>query len=126
MKNLFFQEGYDLIGVALDVYNELGNGFLEEVYQEVMEIELKKRQIMFLSQPELKLFYKGQELNKRYRPDLYVYDNIVVELKAIKQLGNNEYAQLINYLKISKKSVGYLINFGAENELQWKRLIYTK
>ena len=126
MENLYKQEGYDLIGIAIEIYNELGSGFLEEVYQEVMEIELEKSKIVFQSQPELKLYYKNQELKKKYRPDLYVCNNIVVELKAIKQLGNNEYAQLINYLKSSEKPVGYLINFGADDKLEWKRFIYTK
>jgi len=118
------EHGYKLIGAAIEVYNVLGSGFLEEVYQESLEIELTSRNIPFVSQPELKLYFKETELKKRYRPDLYLYDNIVVELKAIKQLGNDEYAQLLNYLKGTKKPVGYLINFGASNNLEWKRFVF--
>lgn len=117
------QEGYDLIGAAMDVYNEMGNGFLEDVYQECLELELKRRGIAYVPQIALEIFFKGEKLNKQYRPDLVVYDQVVVELKAIRKLGENEYAQLFNYLKITGKRVGYLINFGATDGLDWKRLV---
>jgi GxxExxY protein len=120
---LLKQEGYDLIGAAFEVYNQEGHGFLEEVYQECLEIELELRSIPFKSQPGLKLNYKGRELKKRYRPDLYVFDGIVVELKAIKKLTDSDVAQLMNYLKATGRRVGYLINFGNANELEWKRII---
>ena len=117
------QEGYDLVGAAIEVYNEMGHGFLEDVYQECLETELSDRGIPFESQPALHIHYKGKKLTKHYRPDLYLNDGIVVELKAIKVLGNNETAQLLNYLKASGKRVGYLINFGHPDKLDWQRLI---
>ena len=123
MKEIFKQEGYNLIGAAMEVYNQLGSGFLEEIYQECLEIELKLRGIVYESKPKLTIFYKKNKLNKYYQPDLYVYNGIIVELKAIKHLGDNEIAQILNYLKGSEKRVGYLINYGCPTELEWKRFI---
>jgi GxxExxY protein len=120
---MFKQEGYDLVGAAIEVYNEMGHGFLEDVYQECLETEISDRGIPFESQPALNIHYKGKKLDKRYRPDLYVNGGIVVELKAIKILSNNEMAQLLNYLKASGKRVGYLINFGHADKLDWQRLV---
>jgi len=122
-SGLFEQEGYDLMAAAFEVYNEMGNGFLEDVYQECFEMELGFRKTPFESQPELPLTYKGNSLKKRYRPDLIVVGEIIVELKAIKRLGDNEYAQILNYLKATGKRVGYLINFGSAGELEWKRFV---
>ena len=120
---LLEQEGYDLIGAAIEVYNEVGHGFLEEVYQDCMEIELQMRGIPFQPQPELQLGYKERALRKKYKPHLFVSDGIVVELKAMKQLTDNEAAQILNYLKATKKRVGYLINFGNPERLEWKRFV---
>jgi len=117
------QEGYDLMGAAFEVYNEKGNGYLEDVYQECLELELRLRGIPFQSQPDIDLRYKDHPLEKKYRPDLIVSEDVVVELKAVKRLGENEFAQLLNYLKSTGKKVGYLINFGSENDLEWKRFI---
>ncbi len=120
---MYEQEGYDLIGAAIEVYNEMKHGLLEDVYQECLEKELSDRNIPFESQKTLHIYFKGYKLNKYYRPDLYVYDGIVVELKAIKAIGNNEMAQLINYLKLSRKHVGYLLNFGHPEKLDWHRIV---
>ena len=122
--NLFKQEGYNLMGSAFEVYNEMGNGFLEEVYQECMERELLFHKIPFSSKFALTIFYKGKPLKKKYIPDLFVYNEIIIELKAVKQLNNEHQAQLLNYLKITKKRVGYLINFGSHEKLEWKRMVY--
>jgi GxxExxY protein len=67
--------------------------------------------------------YKGRDLTTKYNPDLLVFGQIVVELKAVKALAPEHEAQLFNYLRISKKQVGYLINYGAANDLEWKRII---
>ena len=117
------QEGYDLMAAAFEVYNELGPGFLEEVYQEAMEIELQLRKIPFESQKLLPVFYKGRQLQKNYRCDLFAYGQMPVELKAIKQLTNADMSQLVNYLKATQCRVGYLINFGYPEKLEWHRHI---
>lgn len=117
------QEGYDLMALAFDVHNELGSGFLEEVYQEALELELEARGLRFLSKPMLAISYKGRLLKKKYQPDLLVNEAIILELKAVRSLAPEHDAQLLNYLKATKTSVGYLINFGAFPKLQWKRFV---
>ncbi len=95
------------------VHNEMGGGFLEEVYQESLEMELTDRGIPFISQPRLQLYYKGRPLKKHYEADLIVIGEILIELKAVKTLTPEHEAQLINYLKATRKRVGYLVNFAA-------------
>jgi GxxExxY protein len=121
--DLHQQQGYYLMGAAFEVYNELGQGFLEEVYHEGLELELARRGIPFVSKSALPLFYKGAPMNKCYRADLVVCDEIIVELKAVRALVAEHDAQLINYLKATGKHVGYLINFGSFPKLEWKRLV---
>ena len=120
---MYKQEGYNIVGAAIEVYNTLGHGSLEEVYQECLEIELKLRDVPFQSHPKLILSYKSKQLEKYYIPDLYLYDGIVVELKAVKQLSEEHFAQLMNYLRATEKPVGYLLNFGCTEKLEWKRII---
>jgi GxxExxY protein len=120
---LYQQEGYDFMAAVFEVYNELGSGFLEEVYHESLEIELTNRSIPFVSKPKLTIYYKGRPLKKQYEADLIVIGEIVVELKAVKALAAEHEAQLINYLKATRKRVGYLLNFSAFPRLQWKRLV---
>ncbi|MEI6108144.1 MAG: GxxExxY protein [Opitutae bacterium] len=117
------QEGYDFMAAVFEVYNEMGHGFLEEVYHESLELELNQRKIPFVAKPKLGLHYKGQLLRKQYEADLIVISEIVVELKAFKALLPEHEAQLINYLRATKKRVGYLINFGSFPKLEWKRFV---
>ena len=119
------QEGYDFMGAAFEVYNVLGYGMAEEIYQQSLEIELGLRSIPFLRKATVDVAYKGRELSTKYQPDLLVFGEIVVELKAVKVLAPEHEAQLFNYLRISKKRVGYLINFGSATELEWKRFAVT-
>jgi GxxExxY protein len=123
MDDLFSREGYLLMGAAFEVYNDLGHGFLEDVYQESLEKELTARGIPFQTKLGLQIRYKGEPLQKQYFPDLVVYDGIVAELKAVQQLGKEHEAQLLNYLKASGLRVGYLINFGSAGGLEWKRMV---
>jgi len=122
----FSQLGYDLIAAAFEVYNDLGGGLSEEIYQESFERELASRRIAFTAQPELIVFYKDAPLNKRLKPDLIVAGEIVVELKAAKALAEEHESQLLNYLRVTRKPVGYLINFAAFPKLEWKRYANTR
>lgn len=122
---MFKQEGYDLMGAAFEVYNETGYGMAEEIYQQSLEIELALRRIPFKSKHELAMFYKGRPRDTCYKPDLFVYDGIVVELKAVAELLSEHEAQLFNYMRIARQPVGYLINFGQKSGLQWKRFILS-
>lgn len=120
---MYEDEGHKLMGAAFEVYNQLGYGMAEDVYQECLEIELDLRRIPFVPKHELRLIYKGKEIRSKYLPDLYVFDAIVVELKAASQLSVDHEAQLFNYMRIAKQPVGYLINFGERSKLVWKRFI---
>ncbi|TWU45430.1 hypothetical protein Q31b_06020 [Novipirellula aureliae] len=122
----FAQEGYDFMAAAFEVHNVLGGGLLEEIYQESLEIELELRGIMFRRKQELEIHYKQRKLKKRYVPDLCVFEKVVVELKATSEIGSEHEAQLINYMRISRSSVGYLVNFGPIKKLEYKRFILSE
>lgn len=117
------EEVYAIVGAAFEVYNQLGPGFLEAVYQEALEAELALRRIPNSPQQAIPVFYKGKPLKKSYVADLVTYDQVIIEIKAIDHLTPREYAQLINYLKATGFPVGVIINFGSDKEMQWKRLI---
>ena len=120
------QEGYDFMAAAFEVYNDMGNGYTEDVYQEALELELAEQKISFHAQAELTIHYKGKPLRKKFRPDLIVSENLVVELKATSALTSEHEAQLLNYLKATGKPVGYLVNFGNREKLEWKRFARTR
>jgi len=125
MELLCKEEVYRVTGAAMEVYNTLGPGFLEAVYQEALQYELTERGIPFVSQQELVVYYKGQRLEKTYTADMVVEDRIVVELKAKKAFVESDEVQLLNYLRATGLEVGLLLNFGAIDKLQWKRMIWT-
>ena len=111
------------MGAAFEVYNEMGGGLLEEIYQECVELELSSMGIPFRSKDSIPVFYKCKQFRKRYIPDLIVFNGLIIELKAVVQLTNEHESQLINYLRIAKRPVGYLVNFGPTDKLEWKRFI---
>ena len=117
-------EVYDVVGAAIEVSNELGSGFLEAVYQEALGIEFNSRRIPFLNQPKVEITYKGRKLVKEYVPDFICFDQVIVEIKSIKELTNIDQAQVLNYLKATGKPVGLLLNFGSP-KLEWKRMALT-
>lgn len=120
------EEGYRVVGAAMEVYNDLGFGLSEEVYQEALEREMADQSIPFDAQRRLSVIYKGKPLQKVFVPDLLVFDQIIVELKAVKELLPEHDAQLMNYLRVTKKPVGYLINFGKPGALDWKRFLLSE
>jgi GxxExxY protein len=123
---VYKDEGYRLMAAAFEVYNDRGYGLAEDIYQECLEIELGLRGISFHPKAELQCFYKGRELKKRYIPDLFVSGCLVVELKAVTELAPEHEAQLFNYMRIARRPVGYLINFGHQGTLEWKRFILSE
>ena len=99
MSELIFKdEVYAIIGAAIMVHRELGPGFLEPVYQEAFEMEMRERGIPFEAQKTLTISYKGRTLRKEYIADSVCYGRIIVELKALDRLSNSEESQIINYL----------------------------
>jgi len=123
MELMYKEEVFKIVGAAMEVYNELGPGFLEAVYHEALEIEFKEKDISFESQKPLSIKYKSQQLQKLYVADFLVYGKIIVELKALDRLSGTEEAQVLNYLKATSQRVGVLLNFGNAQKLEWKRYI---
>jgi len=120
---LFKDESYQIIGACFEVYKEKGNGFLEAVYQECLSIEFVDQNIPFIEKPKLKLSYKGRELKQTYEPDFLCFTEIIVEIKAVKQLANEHRAQAINYLKSAGKQLGLLVNFGHHPKIEHERFV---
>jgi GxxExxY protein len=121
MSLIYKNEVYDIMGACFDVYKELSCGLSEPIYQEALEIEFKLRGIPFEREKELVVYYKGQKLRKKYIADFVCYDDIIVELKALDNVTSKEVSQLLNYLHITKYPLGLLVNFGHEDNLEWKR-----
>ena len=115
---------YKIIGAAMEVHGELGYGLLEPVYQEALSRELSIRHIDNVREKEIEIYYKGVKMDKFYKMDLVV-DDIIIELKAVESVASEHRAQLFNYLRLTQKPIGVLINFGEKN-LHSERYIYDK
>jgi len=112
-----------IIGCAFEVYNTLGNCYLEKVYENAMMVELSSHKIDAINQASLTVYYKD-EIVGNYYADILVQDKIILELKVTSHLENIHKAQLLNYLQASKIKVGYLLNFGHLERLEFQRLVY--
>ena len=111
-----------ILQVFYDVYNQLGYGFLEKVYQNAMYFELISQGYKVEARKQIKVYFKNQLVGEFYA-DLLFEDTIIVELKACEHLINSHVAQLMNYLKATQIEVGLVLNFGET--LDFKRLVYT-
>lgn len=114
---------YAINGAAFHVYNKLGHGFLEAVYQEALEIEFKRRGIPYEREKELKINYDGVELKQTYKADFVCFGKIVVELKAVSALDDAHRSQVYNYLHATGYKVGLLYNFECSEELEKERIV---
>ena len=123
MSLLFEEESFAIRGAVFEVYKEMGCGFLEAVYQECLEKEFRDRGIPFTAQKELELLYKGEPLKQTYRPDFICYSQIIVELKAVKEIAPEHKAQLMNYLNATNLKLGLLINFGSHPKVKIERFV---
>ena len=124
-KIIYKEESYRIIGVAMEVQNELKNGFSEPVYQEALEKEFINQEIPYEREKVMNIYYKGVKLDKYYKADFICFGKIIVELKALNDLSADHKAQLINYLKATKKQLGILVNF-RKPSLQYQRIINTQ
>jgi GxxExxY protein len=120
---VFKEESYRIMGACFEVYKEKGCGFLEEVYQECLEIELALQGIPFTPQAELALSYKGRKLKQTYRPDFLLFESVVLEIKALSALNEQHRAQVHNYLKATGHKLGLLVNFGHHPKLEYERIV---
>ena len=96
------------------MYNELGSGYKEQIYQEALAVEMKENNLKFLKEKEIPVYYKGKKVGK-YRPDFIVERKIIVEIKAVEKMNLEYEKQLINYLKGSEFKLGFLVNFGGKS-----------
>ena len=118
---LYEQETGKIINACMAVHRELGNGFLEGVYQDALEIEFKEQGIPYVREAKIPIYYKGHRLDKEYYADFICYGSVIVELKCVSRLVNANKAQVLNYLHGTQLQVGLLVNF-AEASLKWERL----
>jgi GxxExxY protein len=122
--NLIYEaESYQIIGACFEVYREKGCGFLEAVYQECMEIELRLQGVPFIPKRPLALEYKGRPLRAQYEPDFICHERIILELKAVAELADEHRAQIQNYLKATGFKLGLLVNFGHYPKIELERIV---
>jgi GxxExxY protein len=117
------EETYRILGACFEVYNEMGCGFLEPVYQECLEIELDKQKIPFEPQKVLKLNYMGKELEKTYQADFVCFGSVILEIKAVSRLTGEHRAQILNYIHATGIDVGLLVNFGHFPKIEHERFL---
>jgi len=123
-KDIFYKnECYEIYGCIYSVNRKLGAGFLEAVYQEALEIELRKKSIPFVSQQELEILYDGIPLKSKFIVDLVCYEKIIIELKAVSKLNNQHRAQLMNYMTATNYKLGLLVNFNSYPKSEIVRLV---
>jgi GxxExxY protein len=117
-----YKDIYDAVGAAMEVYNTLGRGMSELIYQEALAMEMSEREMTFEREKQLKLYYKGTLMEKTFYAD-FVYKDIIIELKSADSICSDHRAQLFNYMRITKKCRGVLLNFG-EKKLRAERYLY--
>ncbi len=120
-KILFKELSYKIVGCFYKVYNELGPGHKESIYQNALRMEFEKQNIDFTDRKRIKILYDGKQIGI-YEPDFVVEDKIIVEIKSVFELPKVHEKQLFYYLKGAKYRLGYLVNFGSD-EIDIRRRI---
>lgn len=118
---LYKELSYRIIGLAMQVHSELGNGFLEKVYENALIVLFERENIKAEQQKYLELDYYGKNIGN-YIADILVEDRVILELKMVDKISDIHVAQVINYLKITKKQLGIILNFKS-NKLEYKRVV---
>lgn len=122
MNFILKKETYEIIGLCMEVHNNLGAGFLEVVYKDALEYEFQVKNIPYQREKEYAVNYKGINLPHKFFADFVVFNTIILEVKCASCIANEHAAQAINYLKVSKNRIALVVNFG-EVRLNYKRLI---
>ena len=120
MESYLEQETYKIIGICMEVHRNLGPGLLEIIYKDALEIEFKENNIPFEREKEFAIEYKGKILPHKFYADFLVNEDVILEVKAIKEFSNEHIAQILNYLKLAQSEIGLLVNFQTKS-LQYKR-----
>lgn len=116
------EENYQIIGICMEVHGLLGPGLLEIVYKDALEVEFQNHRIPYQREKEFAIEYKGVILPHRFYADFVVYDDIILEVKSVKEVCNDHLAQVLNYMKLADTPVGIIANF-QNKSLTHKRLI---
>jgi len=123
MSELYLkEESYKIIGICMEVHKILGKGHSEKVYGDALEYEFQRNQIPYNRELKYNIAYKDIILSSYYFADFVIFNEIILELKAIATLSSSEIKQTLNYLAASKNKLGLLVNFG-EDSLKYKRII---
>ena len=122
MSSIKYKElSYEIVGVAMGVHNQLGNGFLEKVYENSMMILFEEKSIKAKQQQKINVMFKNRVVGD-YIADILVEDKIILELKTIDKITNVHRAQLLNYLKATGLKLGIIINF-KNRKLEYERIV---
>ncbi|HPH22552.1 MAG TPA: GxxExxY protein [Chitinophagaceae bacterium] len=120
---VYKEESYSIIGLCMEVHNQLGHGFSEIVYKDALEFEFSENGIVYEREKEYPVFYKGNLLKHKFYADFVVFDKIILEVKCVKSIADEHESQAINYLKVSDNRLALLVNF-ARGKMEYKRIIY--
>lgn len=126
MREQYVQQMYTIVGLAMQLYNELGPGYAEPIYQECLSVLCDENNVPWTREKKLDMFFHGQKLVKEYFADFVCFDDIIVELKAVSEITNDHRAQLFNYLRITDLKAGVLINFGEPYKLHAERYLFNE
>lgn len=121
--NFHEAETYKIIGLYMEVHNNLGKGFSEIVYKDALEIELRDSDILYEREKEYSVNYKGIVLPHKFYADFVVFDSVILEIKSVQHMVDEHIAQTLNYLKVSQNKVALIVNFNND-KLQYKRLVF--
>jgi GxxExxY protein len=119
---IFKKESYKIVGLCMEVHNNLGAGFLEIVYKDALELEFQRLGIPYEREKKYEVNYKGLILPHKFYADFVVMDKIILEVKAVQGIPDDFIAQAINYLKVSNNRLALIVNFG-EIKLNYKRIV---
>lgn len=122
MSLIHKNESYFVVGLCMNIHNELGKGFSEAIYQDALEIELKDNGVPYQKEHKYPVLYKGKTLRHYYYADFVVDNKIILELKAVEKITQSHIKQTLNYLAVSKLKLGLIVNFG-EDSLNYRRVV---
>jgi GxxExxY protein len=121
---LFKNETYQVIGSAIEILNTVGHGFFEKIYENALITEFDLKKIPYKQQSRFGIVYKGKTLGE-YIPDIIAFDSIIVEVKTVDKITNQERGQVLNYLKVTGLEVGMILNF-KNPKLEWERVALSR
>jgi GxxExxY protein len=122
MEWIYKEESFKIIGICMEVHRELGLGYSEIIYKDALEIEFKRHNIPYIREKEFRAFYKGLPLSRTFNVDFWVYESIILEVKAKSGIIEEHEMQTLNYIACAKMHLGIVANFGAKS-FQQKRIV---